>query len=254
MTKAMSLRDDAMRAFLSSLSQLQASAPTWCSGWSVHDLTAHVAAAAAERADLIDDHLAGKPRRATRSWEVREPPFRGMPDAVLRERLVEHAVRFETNVSALREEDTILYTGWAMTAQRLRMHSHSEAVLHRWDLVGDDAISTRLLSDPAMVTHALAVFDALPALAESQRWHRSNLVSRPVTLRSGGRHNVVVSPGEGLLTTPNADGAVIDLRLHELPLVLWGRCPSRLRDPSANAETMEDVLPRLCRQGGASGR
>lgn len=231
MTNAVSLRDDAMRAFISSLSQLQASAPTWCSRWSAHDLTAHVTAAAEERADLIDDHLAGKPSRATRSWEVREPPFRAMPDAVLRERLVEHAVRFETNVSALREDDAILYTGWAMTAQRLRMHSHSEAVLHRWDLVGDDAISIQLLSDPAMVTHALAVFDALPALAESQRWHRSNLVSRPVILRS----------------------VVIELRPHQLPLVLWGRCPSRLRDPSANAEILEDVLHRLCRQGGASG-
>jgi len=253
MTNAMSLRDDAMCAFISSVSRLPASAPTWCSGWSAHDLTAHVTAAAEERADLIDDHLAGKPSRATRSWQVREPPFRAMPDAVLRERLQEHAVRFERNVSALREDDTILYTGWAMTAQRLRMHSHSEAVLHRWDLVGDDAVGIQLLSDPAMVTHALAVFDALPALAESQRWHVSNLVPRPVILRSGGRPDVVVSPGEGLLTTPNADGVVIELRPHELPVVLWGRCPSRLRDPRANAETMEDVLQRLCRQGGASG-
>ena len=253
MTNAMSLRDDAMCAFISSVSRLPASAPTWCSGWSAHDLTAHVTAAAEERADLIDDHLAGKPSRATRSWQVREPPFRAMPDAVLRERLQEHAVRFERNVSALREDDTILYTGWAMTAQRLRMHSHSEAVLHRWDLVGDDAVGIQLLSDPAMVTHALAVFDALPALAESQRWHRSNLVSRPVILRSGGGPDVVVSPGEALLATPNADGVVIELRPHELPLVLWGRCPSRLRDPSANAEILEDVLHRLCRQGGASG-
>jgi Mycothiol maleylpyruvate isomerase N-terminal domain len=111
---------------------------TWCSGWSAHDLTAHVTAAAEERADLIDDHLAGKPSRATRSREVREPPFRAMPDAVLRERLQENAVRFERNVSALREDDTIV-------------------------------------------------------------------------------------------------------------------CPSRLRDPRANAEAMEDVLQRLCRRGGASG-
>jgi hypothetical protein len=52
-----------------------------------------------------------------------------------------------------------------MTAERLRAHSHSEAALHRWDLVGDDDISIRLVSDPSMVTHALAAFDALPALA-----------------------------------------------------------------------------------------
>jgi hypothetical protein len=88
-----------------------------------------------------------------------------MPDTELRERPVEHAARLESNVAAVNEADPILYTGWAMTAERLRMHSHSEAALHRWDLVGDDDISIRLVSDPAMVTHALAAFDALPALA-----------------------------------------------------------------------------------------
>jgi uncharacterized protein (TIGR03083 family) len=244
-TAAVSLRDEAMREFISSLSQLSATAPTWCPGWSAHDLTAHVTAAAEERAALIDDHLAGKPTRPTRSWEVREPPFRAMPDAVLRERLVEHAIRFESSVAALGERDTVGYTGWAMTAERLRMHSRSEAVLHRWDLVGDDDIGIRLLSDPAMVTHALAVFDAVPALQESQRWQRSNVLPRPVILRSG-RAEVVVTPGEGLSATGSGHGVLIDLRPHELPLVLWGRCPARLRDPHANAEAMEDVLRRLC--------
>lgn len=246
------LRDDAMREFVSSLSQLQATAPTWCPGWSVHDLTAHVTAAAQERADLIDEHLGGKPPRGTRSWEVREPPFRAMADAMLRERLMEYAGRFESSVAALREGDAIEYTGWSMTAQQLRMHSHSEAVLHRWDLVGDDDTSVRLLSEPAMVTHALAAFDALPALTEAGRWRDCNVLPRPLILRSAGRPDVVATPGEGLSTTVAGDGPVIELRPHELPLVLWGRCPSRLRDPNANAETMEDILRRLCGRGGSS--
>jgi uncharacterized protein (TIGR03083 family) len=252
MEAALSLRDEAMRAFISGLSRLEATAPTWCAGWSVHEVTAHVTAAAEERANLIDHHLAGKPARATRSWEEREPPFRAMPDAELRERLVEHAVRFESSLAALNEDDTILYTGWAMTAERLRMHSHSEAVLHRWDLVGDDDISIRLLSDPAMVTHALAVFDAMPALAEAQQWRRSDVVCRPTILRSAGRPDVVVTPTDGLSAAPDENGEVIALRPHELPLLLWGRCPWRLRDPNANAETIQDVLLRLCREGGAS--
>ena len=176
-----------------------------------------------------------------------------MPDAVLRERLVEHAVRFESNLAALDQDDTIVYTGWAMTAERLRMHSHSEAVLHRWDLVGDDDVGVRLLSDPAMVTHALAAFEALPGLVEAQRWRRRDLVSRPVLLRSGGGPDLVLTPAEGLTVTSSGHGVVIELRPHELPLVLWGRCPSRLRDPNANAETIEDVLGRLCHQGAASG-
>ena len=252
MKAALQLRDEAMRAFISSLSQLQATAPTWCSAWSAHELTAHVTAAAAERADLIGEHLAGKPSRATRSWEEREPPFRAMSDAVLRERLVEHAVRFESNVAALKEGDAIVYTGWAMSAERLRMHSHSEAVLHRWDLVGDDDISIRLLSDPAMVSHALAVFDAVPALAEARRWRRSDLVSQPISLRTGGRSDVVVTPGKGLSAAPDDRGVVLELSPHELSLLLWGRCPSRLRDPNANAGTVQELLQQVCRQGGAS--
>lgn len=249
MTDSVNLRDEAMRAFISSLSGLQASAPTWCSGWSAHELTAHVTAAAAERADLIEEYLAGRPTRATRSWEVREPPFRALPDPVLRKQLVEHAARFESAVAALDAGDTIMYTGWEMTAQRLEMHSHSEAVLHRWDLVGDDDLSVRLLSDPAMITHALAAFNALPALVEACRWRDAGAITRPVTLRNGHRPDVVVVPGNGVSATPAEAGIVIELAPHELPLVLWGRCPPRLRDPSVNAETLDDVLRRLLNDG-----
>lgn len=165
------LRDDAIREFISSLARLEATAPTWCPGYSAHDLTAHVTAAAEERADLIDEHLAGKPTRATRSWDVREPPFRAIPDWMLRERLVEHAVRFESSVAALTEDDTIGYTGWS----------------------------------------------------------------------------------KGLSETESGHGVVIELRPHELPLLLWGRCPPRLRDPNTNTQTVEDVITRLCLPAGASG-
>ena len=167
-----------------------------------------------------------------------------MPDAALRERLVEQAVRFESNLTALREDDMIPYTGWVMRAEQLRMHSHSEAALHRWDLVGDDDMGIRLLSDRAMVTHALAVFAAVPALAEAQRWRSRDLVSSPLVLRSDGRPDVVVAPGEAFSGATDGEAVVLDLRPHEVPLVLWGRCPSRLRDPNANGETIDGVLHR----------
>lgn len=245
MRAAHNLRDEAMRAFISTVSRLEATAPTWCSGWSAHDLCAHVAAAAQERADLIEEHLAGRPPRATRSWEVREPPLRAMPAAALRECLKEQAIRFESALASMPEDDTITYTGWVMSAERLHMHSHSEAVLHRWDLMGDDEVSVRLLSNPAMVSHALAVFDAVPGLAEAQRWRRRDLVRWPLVLRSANREDVVVTPGEGLSLTATGQGLALELRHHEVPLLLWGRCPLRLRDPSTNAETMDSVLHRL---------
>ena len=51
MTAVDGVRDEAMRAFITSLSRLAPTAPTWCPGWSAHELTAHVTAAAAERDD-----------------------------------------------------------------------------------------------------------------------------------------------------------------------------------------------------------
>jgi hypothetical protein len=91
--------DEAMRAFLVALSRVEPSAPTWSSGWSAHEVTAHVAAAAQERADLIEEHLAGHPARATRTWQEREPPFRALPGEQLRDRLVLEAGRFERAVA-----------------------------------------------------------------------------------------------------------------------------------------------------------
>jgi uncharacterized protein (TIGR03083 family) len=171
--------DEAMRAFLAALEDVEATAPTWCAGWSAHEVASHVAAVAQERADLIEERLAGRPGRPTRSWEEREPLFRAMPDQDLRSRLADEALRFEHAVSALGDTRSIDYTGWTMTGKRLRTHSHSEAALHRWDLVGDDPTSRRLLSQPSLTSHALAVFDAMPALREAQRWKRPALPPGP---------------------------------------------------------------------------
>lgn len=236
-----------MRAFLAAVAGVEATAPTWSLGWSAHEVVAHVTAAAQERADLIEEHLAGDQPRPTRSWEERETPFRALADQLLRDRLVTEAVRFERAVGAMGDVDSIDYTGWTMTADRLRTHSHSEAALHRWDLVGDDEASCRLLAQPRLTSHAVAVFAAIPALAEAERWVRARFTERPVRLRSAGQLDVVVEPGAGLSLMPAEDGdVVIELAPHDRLLVLWGRCPAALRSPSENAETVDDLLGRLC--------
>lgn len=243
------IQDEAMRAFVSALSNVEATAPTWCLGWSAHEVVAHVTAAAEERANLIEEYLAGRPSRPTRSREEREPPFRALPDTSLRDRLVVEAARFERAVAALDERDTIVYTGWSMTARLLRTHSRSEAALHRWDLVGDDQISVRLLSDQALTDHALAVFTAIPGLLEAQRWLKASFTSQQVRFRTPGQPDVLVKPEEGLLLAP-PEGAdiVIEMGPGERLLVLWGRCPARLRHPHADAETVDDLLGRLVAQ------
>jgi len=241
------LVDDAMRALVVAMQKVEGSAPTWCVGWSAHELVAHVAAAAAERADLIEEHLAGRPLRPTRSWEEREPPFRALPHQLLRQRLVVEAVRFESAVAAMDPADSIVYTGWAMTADRLRTHSHSEAALHRWDLVGDDSTSAQLLSAPSLTDHAVVVFAAVPALAEAQRWIQSRFTTRPVRIRSAGQPDVLVEPGSGLSLVPSAaDDVVVEMDAAHRLLVLWGRCPAALRSPTGNPETVDELLHRLC--------
>lgn len=237
----MRIRDEAMREFISTVAGLSGSAPSWCAGWGVHEVTAHVTAAAIERADLIEEHLAGHPPRPTRSWEAREPPLRALSTAALRARLVEEAVRFERAVDTMSDRDRLTYTGWDMSAARLRAHSHSEAALHRWDLVGDDDTGVRLLSDPRMTEHALAVFAAIPALSEAKRWVEAD---RTLRLRSEGQRDVLVATGhDPCMADPCGDA--IELRPHERLLVLWGRVPPGLRRPDGPPETVDELVPRL---------
>jgi Mycothiol maleylpyruvate isomerase N-terminal domain len=56
------------------LEQMEPSSPTACAGWTVHDIAAHPAAGAKEMADLVEEHLAGRPPdrpEATRSGRLR---------------------------------------------------------------------------------------------------------------------------------------------------------------------------------------
>ena len=73
---------------MSTLAGADPDARTACSQWTVHDLVAHLAAGAKENADLIEDALAGRPARETRSFAEREPAFAAMPDDQLRQELV----------------------------------------------------------------------------------------------------------------------------------------------------------------------
>jgi len=65
---------------MKTLADADPAAPTACSQWTVHDLVAHLAAGAKENADLVEDELAGRPARATRTFAEREPSFVAMPD------------------------------------------------------------------------------------------------------------------------------------------------------------------------------
>lgn len=104
--------------------------PTACTAWTAHALLAHLAASAKERADLIEEKLAGHSERATKAFAAREAAFLALHDAELRAALVRETGRFETAVATLAQQGahvTISFATRRFTAIRLRVARISRA-------------------------------------------------------------------------------------------------------------------------------
>jgi uncharacterized protein (TIGR03083 family) len=109
-------------ALAAALEHAEPSAPTACTGWTAHDIAAHLAAGAKEMADLIEEHLAGRPPRATQGYEARERPFRALDHDELLARMVEHSRRNVAATRALSERGgaaSVVFTGAELTAEQL---------------------------------------------------------------------------------------------------------------------------------------
>jgi hypothetical protein len=155
---------DEATALLLTLEHTAPDAATACTGWTAHDLVAHLAAGAAEMAGLVEDALAGRTVRPTTPFEEREAPWRALSDGELREQLVVEALRLHAATEALTglgSEASVLFSGRSLTATELTMHGRSEVALHRWDLAGDDEVSRELLRDPALTRHAVKVLNEM---------------------------------------------------------------------------------------------
>jgi hypothetical protein len=242
---------DEATAFLTALEATPPEAPTRCAGWTAHDLTAHLAAGAAEMADLVEAALAGEPERPTRAFEDREAPFVAMSDADLRDRLVVEALRLGAATEALAatgESSTVGFAGRRLTSSELDLHGRSEAALHRWDLVGDDEIGRSLLAAPELTTHAATVLnDMLPGSAESPtvRAGRAGVGNARAVLRSPGRPDVILvaEQGQARFEISECDDrapTVITDPASRL-LMMWGRHPTGApvtwcEDPAARRE------------------
>jgi uncharacterized protein (TIGR03083 family) len=228
---------DEGEAFVATLLAASPQQLTACRGWTVHEVTAHLAARSEEIADLIESHLGGAGPRPTRSFEEREAPYRAMDDATLRRRFFEQVERSKRARQRLARDadDAVLFTGRAMTAAELATHSRSERAIHRWDIVGRDEIGWEMLAQPELTVHALKILTDMTVLPETLE-NRLRVAGRSgdfqVRLRSEPHDDVVVSHSGGSLTVrsePPGDGQV-DARLDPAArvLALWGR-----REPSA---------------------
>jgi len=162
---------DEASAFLTTLESTHPASPTACAGWTAHDLVAHLAAGAAEMAELAEAAAMGQAGRATGDFATREAPYVAMADDELRERLVVEAVRLGVAVEKLGSNGpglTVPFAGRHLGHEEITLHGRSEAALHRWDLVGDDDVSAEHLAQPELTAHALGVLnDMLEGSPES---------------------------------------------------------------------------------------
>jgi hypothetical protein len=227
-------------AFQTALATTTADAQTACRAWTAHHVVAHLAAGVEETTSLIEDALAGRPARDTRSFSEREAPFLALADEELRCQLTQHTTRALAALSAfgrLGPEASFEFTGAPFTAARIAVHAYSEFAIHRWDLVGDDPIGDALLSDPAFTRHAIDLLNAMPILDEApaNRAAGTSLRNTTVVLRVHGEPDIALRiehDGSARFEIGDHDGALAgDLTVTtdavNRLLTMWGRRSSR---------------------------
>lgn len=241
----------AQRAFADFVDALLAAdphAPTRCAGWTVHELTAHLAAGSAEIADLVELELVHGRTRPTRGFEEREEPYRACPPETLRRRFFREALRATVAVERLSGIDTarrIVFTGAALDAADVITHIESELIIHRWDIVGADQTGILALSDPRLGAHAATIVAAMtpnvfpPRSGEGQT----------VILRSPGCTDIAVTGGGVTAIALCADDSgqpIVTCHPAVRNLLLWGRTPDAdLPAPTGDPRAIAAVTAML---------
>ncbi len=220
-------------AFLDARQHTDPGTVSACEGWTAHEVTAHLAAAAAEITRHLRPYLAGDPVPETRTFEEREPAFRALDDRTLCRRLEaeEETMRAVIAEVVEREPDAVIpWTGRQMVVAKFLPHMRNEFAVHRWDFVGDDDTSIDLLSQPELTAHAVGVLGRI--LVRRGREHDpAPEEDLHVRLRAEKASDIrlVVERGEaGLeLADDDADEPHVDLDPAARTLVIWGRRPDQ---------------------------
>jgi hypothetical protein len=82
-----------IETFLATIASVPADAPTACTDWTAHNIAAHLAAGFEEVYVLIENSLADRPSRDTRTFDEREAPYLAMEADALRTSLREHLTK-----------------------------------------------------------------------------------------------------------------------------------------------------------------
>jgi Mycothiol maleylpyruvate isomerase N-terminal domain len=220
-----------------------------CEGWTAHEVTAHLAATAAEITRHLQPYLHGEAIPQTRSFEEREPAYRELSNAALLVRLESEDVSMRAVLAqVLRKEPNavITWTGRQMSVAKFLPHMRNEYAIHRWDFVGDDDTSTQLLSQPELTAHAVNVLGEI-LLRRGRKTDPSPDQDFHVRLRAtdtdGPDIRVAIDSGQAGLHEAGEqdDDPHVEMDAAARTLFIWGRRPdhrgrirSHLDQPTLN--------------------
>lgn len=244
-------------SFFEALDATAPRAATSCDGWTVHELTAHLASGADGLARQAEASLAGAPIPVLESWPVRESRFAELaPDALRRllsaaeERM---AAAFQELLSA-GLTDPVPGLGFGFPLAELVLHMRQEFAVHRFDLGVDDEVGARLLGQPELTEHSVRMLSE-PLLAGKAERGEDDPPIRAVLrcLEAGADLVVQVGGGSGELrwespTDRGPDDLTITCTAGDRLLLLWGRSVpgvTRLRTTAS-----PDAVDRLRRRLG----
>jgi hypothetical protein len=226
-------RSSEAEAFLDSRQYTAPEVMSACEGWTAHEVTAHLAAAAAEITRHLRPYLAGDAVPRTRTFEEREPTFRAMDDVALQRRLETEEAQMRAVIGQVLARDpgaVIPWTGRTMAVAKFLPHMRNEFAVHRWDLVGDDDVSYRLLAQPELTEHAVDVLGEILLRAGRRRDPRPD-EDFDVRLYAGDGPAVRVRVHDGSarldLVSDGVDRPHVELDPAARTLFVWGRRPDR---------------------------
>lgn len=215
--------------FLSALDSSAPTALTACPARTAHALGSHVAGNYEEIRRHVDAYLAGTPLMRTRTFDEREPEFRALSPGKLLDAIETGEQRMRHSIAELleREPDPVLrWTNRQVHAAGFLKHSRSECAVHRWDLVGDDSVSEKLLSQEELFQHVVAFIGPLPMTARGLATGAGAGKDLRARVRGFGQPDLVVSVHRGApsLYTAEPEGeAFLEGDPAARLLFLWGR-------------------------------
>jgi uncharacterized protein (TIGR03083 family) len=209
-------------ALLDALPSVPANSLTACAGWTAHEVVAHLTSGAELLAEQARAHLDGRSAPQVDDWAVRDRPYQALDDQVLRRRLEAGERDMTDLLKNFAPEDVIPGLGWGMPVGEIVLHMRQEFAVHRWDLIGDDAVGDELLAQPELLGHSVRMLaGSLIAAGDgadfSARLRSPQQPDLLVEVRDGKGRLALVDPDDG--PAVESDPAA---RL----LLLWGRVPN----------------------------